>query len=181
MVIEEIKSTNAQIDTFSEEPATKKKNHQTMIHRIDNLSAEKKNYFEGKDEGKPNGIISILSKLSDKFISFEKTGPSINWELSKIFRNLLFAIGKQKKNDYKRRTDLLEKNPQPKTVIFLLRGLIPKFWDRYQRLQDQRISYNNFFKNPTQSFLLRVFELVAYVLEKLVGKDPNVKMRKFHR
>lgn len=61
----------------------------------------------------------------------------------------------------------------PKTVIFLLRGLIPKFWDRYQRLQDQRISFNNFFKNPTQSFLLRVFELVAYVLEKLVGKDPK--------
>lgn len=42
MVIEEMKSINAQIDTFSEEPATKKKNHQTMIQRIDNLSAERK-------------------------------------------------------------------------------------------------------------------------------------------
>lgn len=61
----------------------------------------------------------------------------------------------------------------PKTVIFLLRGLIPKFGDRYQRLRDQRIFYNNFKKTLTQSFLLRAFELVAYVLEKLVGKDPK--------
>lgn len=113
-----------------------------------------------------------MSKLSDKFISFEKTGPSINWELSKIPK-FIVRDRQTKKMIIKEEPIYWRRILSPKTVIFLLRGLIPKFWDRYQRLQDQRISYNIFFKNPTQSFLLRVFELVAYVLEKLVGKDPK--------
>lgn len=74
------------------------------------------------------------------------------------FRNLLFAIGKQKKMIIKEEPIYWRRILSPKTVIFLLRGLIPKFWDRYQRLRNQRISYNNLKKkhphNPFFSGLL---------------------------
>lgn len=74
------------------------------------------------------------------------------------FRNLLFAIGKQKKMIIKEEPIYWRRILGPKTVIFLLQGLIPKFGDRYQRLRNQRISYNNLKKktphNPFFSGLL---------------------------
>lgn len=164
---------------FLRSPLPRKKNHQTMIQRIDNLSAEK-NYFEGKDEGKSNGIISILLKLSDKFISFEKTGPSINWELSKIPK-FIVRDRQTKKMIIKEEPIYWRRILGPKTVIFLLRGLIPKFRDRYQRLRDKRISYNNLKKKPHTILSSPGFWTGCVCSGKLVGKDPNVKMRKFHR
>lgn len=71
LVIEEIKSTNARIDTFCEEPATKKSKSSNDDIEIDYLSIEG-NSSQEKEEAKSDGNISILSKLSDKFTSSEK-------------------------------------------------------------------------------------------------------------
>lgn len=71
LVIEEIKSTNARIDTFCEEPATKKRKSSNDDIEEDYLSI-KGNSSQEKEEAKSDGNISILSKLSDKFTSSEK-------------------------------------------------------------------------------------------------------------
>lgn len=105
LVIEEIKSTNARIDTFCEEPATKKRKSSNDDIEIDNLSVEG-NSSQDREETKPDGNISILSKLSDKFTSSEKTGPCINSELSKILKSIV-RDRQTKKDDEKRRFSFL--------------------------------------------------------------------------
>lgn len=89
MLIEEIKSTNARIDTFIKESAIKKKKKTSDDNlEIDNLSVEE--YFsQGKEEAKPDTNISILSTLSDKFASSKKTIQYINAELSKILKSIV--------------------------------------------------------------------------------------------
>lgn len=67
-MIKEIKSRNARIDTFCEEPATKKRKTSNDDIEIYNLSVQG-NSSQEKEEAKPDGNISILSKLSDKFTS----------------------------------------------------------------------------------------------------------------
>lgn len=168
LVIEEIKSTNARIDTFCEEPATKKRKSSNDDIEIDNLSVEG-NSSQDREETKPDGNISILSKLSDKFTSSEKTGPCINSELSKILKSIV-RDRQTKKDDEKRRTDLLEKNPRSNNCDYLSTPRVnPEIW---RKISTTTRSKDIEFQK-TQSSLLRAFGPVAYVLEKLVEKDPK--------
>lgn len=167
-MIEEIKSTNARIDTFCGEPATKKRKSSNDDIEIDNLSVEG-NSSQEREEAKPDGNISILSKLSDKFTFSEKTGPCINSELSKILKSIV-RDRQTKKDDEKRRTDLLEKNPRPNNCDYLsIPRVNPEIW---RKISTTTRSKDIEFQK-TQSSLLRAFGPVAYVLEKLVEKDPK--------
>lgn len=166
-MIEEIKSTNAQIDTLCEEPATKKRKSSNDDIEIDNLSVEG-NASQEKEEAKPDGNISILSKLSDNSLLPKRRGRLLIQNFLK-FWNLLFAIGKQKKDDEKR-TDLLEKNPRPENCDYLSTPRVnPEIW---RKISTTTRSKDIEFQK-TQSSLLRAFGPVAYVLEKLVEKDPK--------
>lgn len=111
---------------FCEEPATKKRKSSNNDLEIDNLSVEG-NSSQEKEEVKPDGNILMLSKLSDKFTSSEKTGPSINAELSKILKSIV--RDRQTKKDDEKRTDLLEKNPRPENCDYLSTARVnPEIW-----------------------------------------------------
>ncbi|XP_062603503.1 uncharacterized protein LOC134265280 [Saccostrea cucullata] len=168
LVIEEIKSTNAQIDSFMEEPDTKKAKLSNDNLEIINPNREE-NSSQDKEEAKPESNTSILFKLSDKFTSSEKTGPTINLELSKILKSIV-RERQTKKDDEKRRTDLLEKKPRPENCEFLSAPRVnPEIW--------RKISTNTRSKDidfqKSQSSLLRALGPVTYVLEKLLEKDPK--------
>ncbi|KAK3099174.1 hypothetical protein FSP39_000526 [Pinctada imbricata] len=194
----EIEATNKRFDNFvadlviSDEPPSKKQRILDSSNVASEISAAK-----SADTGDPDSVptknadtpksadisnkaedtsektppTSMIARLADKFTPTEKTGPQISEGLADLLKSVIRERGSKKDED-KKRSDILDKNLRPENCDVLTPPKVNKeIWTNISSTaRSGDLDYQK-----TQNVVLRAIGSIVNVVDNLLQKDPEGK------